>query len=178
MALRLDGLYTPAASPPILPKYLQAEGESPRPPASSRCPGRPALALPTSPRSNAASGKVLESLRHTSSRGLRGGQYDGAANGGAEPPSLPPLSLVPDRLGLVEGRVVEHHHDRLPRPLCFPRQRLQVGHDLPARKTLDRYEDVGERVAAGIRLVDDLGLEPAAVSRCRRSTSRTLTWSP
>ena len=52
-----------------------------------------------------------------------------------------------------------------PTGVCRPRppERLQVGHDLPSRKTLDRYEDVGECVAAGILLVDDLSLEPAAV---------------
>lgn len=30
------------------------------------------------------------------------------------------------------------------------------------RRTLDEHEDAGERVAAVIRLVDDLGLEPPA----------------
>jgi hypothetical protein len=142
-------------------KYLQAEGESPRPPASSRRSGRSALALPTSPRSDTASGKALESLRHTSSIGLRGGQYDEAANGGAAL-SLPTLSLVLARPGLVEGRVAGPRTTGFLALSGFPRQRPPGRTRPPRSKALDRYEDVREGLTAVIRLINDLGLEPTA----------------
>src|ERR671910_1016711 len=114
-------------------KYLQAEGESPRPPASSRRSGRSALALPTSPRSDTASGKALESLRHTSSIGLRGGQYDGAATE-VQPLASQPSRSPPPTPALWKGALSSITTAGLLALSASRASALQVGYDLPGRK--------------------------------------------